>query len=243
MNFIDIDFLRKLINPPRCAGCGERMSAFSNHIQAFCPDCRARWERLKRRACAKCGRENAECLCSVRNLKVRALSIVKFGVEGSADRFIYALKNRRNKTYFDFATDELCKRLKKEEMLRFDDFSEAVFTNVPRNLRTKSSIGFDHAELMARGVAEKMNAEYMPLLRRNLGGRTQKKLSISERSRNVKGRFVFDEKMNIEGKTVVLIDDVITTGATVSECVKAIRGGKAREIVILSLARTTKEKK
>ena len=243
MSFIDVEFLKKLINPPRCAGCGERMSAFiDNYSQALCSDCRTRWERLKRRACSKCGRENAECLCSVRNLKVRVLSIVKFGEEGSADRFIYALKNRRNKIYFDFAIDELYKRLRKEEMLRLDDFSDAIFTNVPRNHKTKSSVGFDHAELMARGVASKMNAEYLPLIHRHLGGRAQKKLDANKRSENVKGIFVFNEKMNIYGKAVVLIDDVITTGATISECVRAIRAGGAKEIIILSLARTPKEK-
>ena len=239
MSFIDINFLKRLINPPRCAGCGERMSAFLSNYTALCPYCRAKWERAKRRACAKCGRASVECLCGVRNLKnVRALSLIKVGADSSADRFIYALKNRRNEIFFDFAIEELYRRLCKEEMIKLDDFSSAIFTNVPRNQKTISSVGFDHAELMAVGVAERMNAEYLPLLHRRFGGRAQKKLGVKKRSENVDGRFIFNEKYDINGKTVVLVDDVITTGATVSECVKALRKGGVKEVVLLSLART-----
>ena len=240
MSFIDVEFLKRLINPPRCAGCGERMSVFSNNrTQALCQNCRVKWERLKSRACAKCGRASVECTCTVRNLKnVRVLSLVKFGVDSSADRFIYALKNRRNEIFFDFAIDELYRRLCKEEMIRLDDFSGAIFTNVPRNQKTISSLGFDHAEIMAKGVAEKMDAEYKILLYRRFGGKAQKNLGVKKRSENVDGRFIFNEKHNIAGKTVVLVDDVITTGATVSECVRALREGGVKEIILLSLART-----
>ena len=240
-----IDFVKNLIAPPRCAGCGMRMSVFDEHSdKAFCDKCRGKWERVKRTVCSGCSYENADCVCKLKLIKnTRILSLIKFTQDPACDRLIYAMKKRRNKRIFDFASDELYKRLVREEKMLFADFSRAVFTNVPRNAKSKNLYGFDQAELLAVAVSEKMGGEYKRLLLRRYGGRVQKKLGEDKRHKNVQNRFVFNKSENIKGKTVVLIDDVVTTGATASECIKVLREGGAAEVILLTLARSENKNK
>ncbi len=240
-----ITFVKNLLAPPRCAGCGERMGAFDDFgAAAFCDTCRIKWERAKRSMCSGCKLENVECVCDSKAIKgTRILSLIKFGNSMSCDRLIYSLKRRHNKRFFDFAVDELYKRIRAEEKLIMTDLSSAIFTNVPRSLHSKSSFGFDHAQLLAISLAERMGGDYRSLLVRRWGGRAQKKLGGEERKRNVKNRFAFNVKEDIKGKTVILVDDVLTTGATAAECIKVLRENGAYEVMLLIIARSEKKKR
>ena len=88
-----------------------------------------------------------------------------------------------------------------------------------------------------------MIIRYEKLLKRRFGGKPQKKLGEKKRLQNVKGRFELLSNVNIEGARIILVDDVMTTGATASECVKMLRGGGASEIILLTLARTENKRK
>ena len=239
-----IDFVKNLIAPPRCAGCGERLSIFDGASEkAFCNTCRGKWEKAKRSMCSGCKRENVECICRVKALRgTKVLSLIKFGSDPSCDRLIYALKRRRNERFFDFTVDELYRRLISEGNLLTGDLSKIVFANVPRSIGSKNTFGFDHAKTLAMSLANKTGGEYRRLLLRRLGGKAQKKLSEEERQNNVKNRFIFNPSEELDGETIVLVDDVVTTGATASECVKALREKGAKEIVLLTIARAERKK-
>ena len=232
-------FIKNLLAPPKCAGCGERLSIFDDSAEkAFCDNCRGAWEHAKRSVCKGCGLENVECICKIKGVKnARVLSLIKFGHSRECDRLIYTLKKRRNQRLFDFAADELYRRLSTEEKLTGIKLEDAIFTNVPRNTRSKNRYGFDHAQLLAASLSERTGGEYDKLILRKKGGRAQKKLGVEARKKNVKNRFVFNKKKNIEGKKVILVDDVLTTGATASECMSALRENGASEVILLVIAR------
>ena len=240
-----LDFFIKLFAPPGCAGCGERFDIFENdNIEALCAECRAEWERAKMSFCQGCGRESVSCICKGKFLKdVKILSLLKFGERYAPDKFIYTLKRKNLPRLVDFAASELAKRLKNEEALMAADFSDSIITSVPRNLRTLRLYGFDHAAEIAGQTAELADIRYEKLLKRRLGGRPQKKLGEKKRLQNVKGRFELLPKVNSEGARVILVDDVMTTGATASECARVLRDGGASEIILLTLARTENKRK
>ena len=168
---------------------------------------------------------------------------MKFGRTQSVDALIYSLKKRKIAKNFDFASSELAKRFKSYEKNTDRDLSGVIFTNVPRKRRTIAKFGFDHAKILARQTAEKLGRPYEELIMRVGYARDQKKLSRSERSQNVKGNFELAIEGKLHEKTVVLVDDVVTTGSTALECIRVLRNGGAKHIVLLSLSHAAEKKK
>ena len=242
-------FLGQLLFPPKCAGCHERLDALDSEFgsdQAFCRDCRSEWEKEKLNACPGCRVAAVECTCRPELLDkkyIDCISIVKFGRTQSADALIYSLKRRKVAKNFEFASSELAKRFKTYEKNTDRDLSDVIFTNVPRKRSSIAKFGFDHAKILAEMTASALGLPYEELIMRVGSGKDQKKLTREQRSKNVKGNF----ELSIQGKlnegTVVLVDDVVTTGSTAIECIRVLREGGAKNIVLLSLSRTAEKKK
>ncbi len=95
--------------------------------------------------------------------------------------------------------------------------------------------GFNQAELMARGVAERINVPVLDKLKVVRRTRDQVELSAEARRTNVAGAYA--SKGPVAGR-IVLVDDVFTTGATLSECAEALRKAGAKEVRALTLCRT-----
>jgi competence protein ComFC len=105
--------------------------------------------------------------------------------------------------------------------------SEAqVVTWPPCSRSDKRSRGFDHAELLARGVAKELGLPARPLLRRVAATVDQTGLSGELRRRNLVGAFEAPASRGV----VLLVDDVVTTGATLQACARALRDGGAAGI-------------
>lgn len=99
-----------------------------------------------------------------------------------------------------------------------------ILTWVPGRARDKRRRGFDHAELLARGLASKLGLPAAPLLRRVSDPPDQTSLSRAERRRNLAG--VFEGTTRGAGR-VAIVDDLVTTGATLTACAGALRATSA----------------
>lgn len=242
-------FLSELLFPPKCIGCKERLDIFDEKRRdedAFCPKCRAEWEREKLDNCPSCGVAAIDCACCPPTLKrkyVDCIALIKFGRTLSADRLIYTIKKRRLQKAFSFASDELAKRFKVYCYRYNVDLSEAIFTNVPRKASSVAKYGFDHAKLLAEMTAGLTGNRYMELIVRRGRSRDQKKLSGEERRHNVEGLFSIIPDADLKGKTVVLVDDVVTTGNTAYQCIRAMRKQGVSKVVLLSIARAPQKKR
>lgn len=99
--------------------------------------------------------------------------------------------------------------------------------------------GYNPPELLARPIARALG---VPLeanaLRKTRATHTQKGLSAAERLQNLSGAFCVDEPGRVEGRRVLLVDDVITTGATVSSCATALMKAGALEVFAAAAAQT-----
>lgn len=242
-------FLSELMFPPKCVGCSERLSSFEDSFDggyAFCINCRAEWEREKLNACPTCRVAAIECTCRPEILDkkyIDCVSLVKFGRAQSVDGLIYSLKKRKIRKNFDFASSELAKRFLTYSEKTERDISDAIFTNVPRKRTSIARFGFDHAKILAKMTAKKVGHPYEELIFRRGDGKDQKKLTLKERSENVKGSFELAIEGKINEKTVVLVDDVVTSGNTALECIKILRAGGAKNVVLLSIAHASEKKK
>ena len=105
----------------------------------------------------------------------------------------------------------------------------------PSKLRAR---GFNQSERIARVLSERRSwpLDTMGLFRARKT-RTQTDLHATERRQNVQGIFDTKTPLYFDGKSVLLIDDVLTTGSTVSECARVLRNAGARRVAALALAR------
>ena len=103
--------------------------------------------------------------------------------------------------------------------------------------------GFNQSFFLAKEIKKYKNIEIVDALKRVKNTKTQHLKKLTERFENIKGAFEFNEKYlsKIKGKDIVIIDDVITSGATIFEAAKILKKAGAGKISVLSIARRIKE--
>jgi ComF family protein len=128
----------------------------------------------------------------------------------------------------------------------FDATAVDLVTPVPLYRRKQRQRGFNQAWLLIRNWCrpEKEGRIFFPrsklcrnLLLRTRMTRSQTTLSRQERLDNVRGAFVLSDSADVQGQSVLLVDDVYTTGATVNECARVLTAGGAARVDILTAAR------
>lgn len=120
-----------------------------------------------------------------------------------------------------------------------------IIIPVPLFPTKKRERGFNQSEILANQIGEKWG---LPVLSKNLcrtkWTRPQSELNHIQRKKNIIGAFKLKDKNLIEGKRILLVDDIVTTGATVNECSKVLRrDGKVKDVFVLSLCSTLPNKK
>ncbi|MCS5596371.1 MAG: ComF family protein [Alphaproteobacteria bacterium] len=101
---------------------------------------------------------------------------------------------------------------------------------------------YNQAAILAKGLAERQGKIYAPsLLKRVRATSPQGRRRAKDRKSNVKNAFAVADQGKLHGKTILLIDDIMTSGATVNECAKALKGAGADKVHILSVARAVKK--
>jgi len=125
----------------------------------------------------------------------------------------------------------------------------AVLVPVPLHSTRERERGFNQAELLARGLSAMLARSRNTLaprvepraLRRTRATPPQTGLSLSARRENVRGVFAVSDPARVRDLVIVLVDDVMTTGATLSACASALKGAGAAAVLALTLARATPE--
>lgn len=115
-----------------------------------------------------------------------------------------------------------------------DEMFDAVVP-VPLHWRKRWSRGFNQAELLARPIAKRRRIPVLRALRRKRSTEVQATLAVAGRRRNVQG--AFEARLNVAGKRILLVDDVMTTGATASACAMALKRAGAKSVSLVTVAR------
>lgn len=123
-----------------------------------------------------------------------------------------------------------------ERAIPVDQAFDAVVP-VPLHWRKRWQRGFNQAELLARLVAKHRRTPLLDALKRKRSTAVQATLASSGRRRNVAGAFEIRGKELVAGKKILLIDDVMTTGATASACASVLKRAGAQSVSLVTLAR------
>jgi ComF family protein len=116
-----------------------------------------------------------------------------------------------------------------------------VIVPMPLHWRKRWQRGFNQAELLAREIGRRTHTPVRSVLRRVRYTESQAGMTSAKRRENVSGAFQASRgatnRKALDGRSVLLIDDVMTTGATAASCARALKRGGARQVTLLTLAR------
>ena len=227
------------LSVPTCVCCKRRLDYGE---KSLCPECYAKFEEFKSRNCSFCGRRLDRCDCSNDFLKGHYVNrVIKcfryLNREGAipGNSLVYSLKRDNRKDVLELCTDELSASI----MNSIDDPSSYVFTNIPRRRGAIVEYGIDHSELLAKALARRFGARYIPILRSN-ATKEQKSLETEDRMKNAK--FYIARNVDLTGNGIIIVDDIITSGASMSRAAALIRSLGAKNIVAASLGIAYKDK-
>lgn len=240
--------LRYFINflyPPRCAACGDRLGVDST--LRVCLSCIARIERVPSPICEVCGipllgsqGESAGwCrLCAESPPHFgRARAIARYRPGVAEEGQVVPSLIRRHK----YGLDQSLSRALSQclgDGLPLDGERYDVVVPVPLHQGRLRWRGFNQAALLAAAIAGKIGCRLdVSALLRTRATSPQTSQDKRQRRLNVRGAFAVPRPHRIVNRRVLLVDDVMTTGATVDECARSLLAAGARRVDVLTLAR------
>ena len=212
----------------RCAYCGEVIF----HSDTLCDDCKAA-PRLKGERCPKCGLQKEKCTCDKFNYKAEYEELTApFVFTKSIAKGIIRLKL--------YGYTELAKPLGVEvaDAVRknFADVKFDCVTYVPLHKSRQRKRGYNQSELIAIGVADSLDLPLETLLIKVRRTKSQRMSTARERRANLHGAFDLPLDKSAEGKRILLIDDIKTTGSTLNECALTLHAYGAKCVYAATVA-------
>lgn len=226
--------------PPACAGCGgsagEEVRAGDGPV---CRNCRMRLPRVPLPVCNRCGAplgtgQAPSCLECADWPELLTSAHAASLLESPARELVHALKYQGWRGAGDFMGLEMARRAGPE--LSGAHYVVPVPTS-ERNLRRR---GYNQAEVIAAALAGALDMPLLKCLQRPSQRGTQTALNPMQRRANVSGAFAVAEGFadRLAGRRLLLVDDVITTGATIVAAAQALGSGSPRSVIAYAFSRT-----
>lgn len=232
INFIKSFFIALL--PERCAYCGKVIPSgkFS------CSKCENELPRIEGTTCRKCGREKDKCSCKGSEKYFSSLC-APFYFEGCVRKGVHVFKFRKGYQNHKAYAEEMAKTVKE----RLSNINFDYITEVPMFLDSERERGYNQSSLIAQKMSEILNLEHKSsVLVKIFKTNNQHKISYYLRKGNLIGVFDVPNPEEVKGKTILLCDDISTTGETFNECAKMLWLYGAKEVHCISLALTPPKK-
>lgn len=223
-----------------CAGCGRECDEIADQTlgAALCRPCQLLLERRGAPGCARCGEPRLPgqpCADDHQRLAGIALHRAPFRYRGTGARLVHRLKFSR-----DLGAGRYLARAMVFAIAPFarGDGRRALVVPVPRHKDKRRQEGFDPAEWLARGLADRLGLTLVPEgLVRTRPTLPQADPRVTSRDANVEGAFRCASPWAVPGRTILLVDDVLTSGATARACARALGQGGAARVAVVTGAR------
>lgn len=217
--FLDIFF------PKRCVGCG----AYGTFV---CNECALKIEPLLTSTCPICGKiTEAGKYCNLCRKKLKpvlsGLMVSALYDSGPLKEMIHHLKYSGFTELVPILSELLYQRINREKLFLTE---KIIVVPVPLHFKREAKRGFNQAELISLDFSKKLKLHGGCALKRIRNTETQVSLNKVERHKNLSGAFVCIDQELIRKKTVLLVDDVTTSGATLSECARVLKEAGAKKV-------------
>lgn len=222
-------FLKNLLFPEKiaCCICGKEIR--DNGL--LCPGCKNKIPYIHK-GCLKCG-----CaLCSgdyCPRCKASAFDFERNYAAAAYDGFVknivYRFKNG-DKYLYEPLSETIAQKLMKEGV-KCD-----IVVSVPLSHKVLKKRGYNQSALLAQKISQTMNTPYADALIKTRETDFQKNLTATERRKNMENAFKVSDEQAVKGKTVLAVDDVITTGTTLSEIAATLKKAGTKEVICCTFA-------
>lgn len=238
------NLILNFIYPPKCIFCRTLLPLDATEF--ICPNCKKDYKGLKKELCCKrCGKPVPSlgrkqlcynCLTETHFYYKRIISA--FSYDGSVKSSLMRYKDYPTNKYSQIYAKYLFDIFQKE----YSDINFDFIAAVPADKNKSFRRTFDPVTLLCNDFSALSKIPFEKnVLWKTRKTQKQSNLSYSERQTNLLNSIKADSK-KAEGKTVLLIDDVCTTIATVSECSKALKRAGAKNVYAITLCTTLKNK-
>lgn len=236
--------LTEWLFPPKCAACGSLLDWSQKQKGAFCKGCYAVFQSEKKATCGICALPVDQCLCmpeAMQKAGGEGLCKAVYYLHGNAasiqNRVIFFIKRNRTRRVFRFLAEELTPHLSALLADPVMAASSAIITFVPRRRQPYLEFGVDQAKELAKEIGISLALPTVAVFAQSRHHRKpQKRLTVRERFREVKKAYRLQDSAEVVGKTVVLVDDMVTTGATMAACIRLLKQGGAKHVICASVA-------
>ena len=225
-----------ILYPRRCPVCGDITGGFGRMI---CPECLRKLSFVRSPVCKKCGKEIEDesmefCPDCMRHSRAFEYGIALLNYDEAARHSMAQIKYNNKREYLDFYGTALAARYGRTIRRMHAD----ALVPVPIHATRKKTRGFNQAELLARVIGKKLELPVLPeILVRNKKTLPQKDLSAAERLKNLSGAFAAGEIP--DGiRSVILVDDIYTTGSTIEACARALRAAGVERVYFVVICMT-----
>ena len=205
--------LATLVFPERCPYCGCLIEA----ERIACPSC-AEILRQKHIPLSS-GVSGYRCVAS-------------FVYSGKVRRMIIRMKFRDRTQYIP----QIAKITAADIIAVFNGISFDCITYVPMHPKDKKKRGYNQSELLAKALSKELSVPCLDTLEKVKKTKKQHTLTYSQRRKNLSGAFKVTQDADISGKSILIVDDIITSGATLSTCCKALNRAKPKMICCATIA-------
>ena len=221
-----------------CDGCGEEIFAYPQI--RLCENCNRKIVKNEKITCDKCGRSaktKGVCLDCKSHLPKFSSGLSSFVYQGYICSLLNRMKNGDRYLSYFFGEE-----LAKSYLRRFSDKEDVLVLCVPLTKEKQRIRGYNQAEEIVKALLPCLEhagirAEYdSEILQKRREAPSQKTLTKAERIKNVEGLFHVHKRTACKDKIILLIDDIMTTGATGSECAKLLLSAGAKEVRFLTCA-------
>jgi ComF family protein len=225
--------LLRLFSPTKCMICGEIDSIDEG---PFCEKCHNTFLDICSTTCKKCGETNGNCKCVKYHGIDEAISVFWYD-KIKCFEIITWVKYAGEKRYISYLGMLLAKKIQNSKIPKKFD----AICYVPRTMENLKKRGFDQSKILAETISFYLKIPIVPCLKRKGKSAEQKKLSGKERVKNVRNKYRVDKKLlsdkyGVLPRRILLIDDVITTGSTITECSYLLRKAGVRHVYVAALS-------
>ena len=225
--------------PLDCPECGgEPFDGVPGH---FCAECLNKYHFVHQPVCPRCGGELTgildvcpDCLHAAQDFPWKK-GVAVFRMTGAVKEAVYRYKYR-NQPEFARAFGQLAAGALRSSEVRAD-----LIVPTPLHWFRYCQRGYNQAELLSREIGRELGIPVSNLLRRIKWTKQQAKLGREARIRNLDGAFSIRDSTKCLGRCILLVDDVMTTGSTLTAGARVLLDSGAAEVNVLVLARRQRD--